>query len=129
MEKMKLRDYQEECVQKVIEAFHADPHGEELVVLPTAAGKTIIFAHVIYALQVNTLIIAHTDELLNQAADKYRMVKPTAVIGKVGGGIHEYGGEVTVASIDTISRPNHLKQLKHFDYRLVVIDEAHRSAA
>ena len=91
----------------------------------------MIFSHVIHALARvgRALIIAHRDELLEQAADKYRMVNPSAIIGKVGSGVHEYGGEVTVASIATISRPDHLARIQAEDYRLVIIDEGHHSAA
>src|SRR5712692_566311 len=128
-----LRPYQQECIRRVIAAYEQNPHGQELLVLPTAAGKTVIFSQVIHQLTerygINALIVTHTDELLNQAAEKYRQVKPTAIIGKVGSGLHEYGGEVTVAGVDTISRPNHLVTLKRIGYGLVVVDEAHRSAA
>ncbi len=128
-----LRPYQEECVQRILAAYEHDRHGEELLVLPTAAGKTVIFSQVIAQLAdrygIHALIIAHTDELLAQAAEKYRQVKPVAIIGKVGGGIYDYGGEVTVASIDTVCRPNHLALLQRMDYGLVVIDESHRSAS
>jgi superfamily II DNA or RNA helicase len=128
-----LRPYQEACVRHIVAAYEQDRHGQELLVEPLAAGKTVIFSQVIYELAerygLHTLIVAHTDELLSQAAEKYRQVKPTAAIGKVGGGIHDDGGEVTVASVDTISRPDHLTTLKRIGYGLVVGDEAHRSAA
>jgi superfamily II DNA or RNA helicase len=128
-----LRPYQEACVRRVVAAYEQDRRGQELLVEPLAAGKTVIFSQIIAQLTgrygLHALLVAHTDELLNQAAEKYRQVKPTAVIGKVGGGIHDYGGEVTVASVDTISRPDHLATLKRIGYGLVVVDEAHRSAA
>ncbi len=128
-----LRPYQTECISRVLASFEQDRHGSELLVLPTGAGKTIVFCQVIGELNkkygLNSLIIAHRDELLDQAADKYRMVKPEAIIGKVGSGLHEYGGEVTVASIATISRPEHLKRLKAIGYGLIIVDEAHHSEA
>lgn len=97
------------------------------------SGKTIVFSRVIQLVNerygLNALIIAHRDELLDQAADKYRMVKPTAIIGKVGSGLHQYGGEVTVASIQTIMRPEHLKRLQAIGYGLIITDEAHHSQA
>ncbi len=128
-----LRDYQQECVNRVLAAYKQNPHGQELLVLPTGAGKTVVFSHVIHSLAseygLNTLIVAHRDELLDQAADKYRMVKPDAIIGKVGSGVHQYGGEVTVAGISTISRPDHIKRLKAIGYGLIIIDEAHHQAA
>ena len=128
-----LRDYQEECVKRILDAYERDNHGTELIVLPTGGGKTIVFCAVIDALNkqygLNTLLIAHRDELLDQGADKYRLIKPHAVIGKVGSGIHNYGGEVTVASIATISRPEHIKRLKQIGFGLIIVDEAHHVAA
>ncbi len=128
-----LRNYQTECINRVLASYEQDRHGQELLVLPTGAGKTIVFCQVIGELNkkygLNSLIIAHRDELLDQAADKYRMVKPEAIIGKVGSGLHEYGGEVTVASIATISRPEHIKRLKAIGYGLIIVDEAHHIAA
>ena len=113
---IELRDYQEECVKRVLASYQHNPHGTELIVLPTGAGKTIVFSTIIDLLNkqhsLAAFVVAHRDELLDQAAEKYRMVKPHAVIGKVGSGVHQYGGELTVASIATISRPEHLKRLK-----------------
>jgi superfamily II DNA or RNA helicase len=136
---IELRSYQKECIDLVLKAyqeFRKNPCKElrdALLVLPVAAGKTIIFSEIINRMAVlyglNTLIIAHTDALLDQAAEKYRMIKPDAIIGKVGSGVHEYGGEVTVASVATVSRPEHLKRLRAIGYGLIVTDEAHRSAA
>lgn len=125
-----LRPYQETCVQRVLEAYQRQPQGgSALVVLPTGGGKTLCFAEIARRLGLTTLIIAHREELLHQAADKFRMIDPTTLIGQVGAGRHEWGAPVTVASVQTISRPEHLKTLQRFGYQLVVIDECHHSAA
>src|SRR6266700_1846179 len=132
-----LREYQEACIQGILASYEQNKSGSELVVLPCSAGKTIIFSQVIYALaqkyDTSAMVIADRDELLNQAADKYRMVKPDAIIGKVGSGVHQYGGVVTVASIQTIYRPEHIKRLKALygtgKGLLIIVDEAHLSAA
>lgn len=134
---LELRDYQQECVDRVLAAYKENPFDCELLVLPCGAGKTVIFSTVIDALAraygLMAVVIAHRDELLRQAKDKYLQVRPSAVIGKVGGGIAEYGGEVTVCGIATISRPNHIKQLKNLygDGKglIIVVDEAHHVAA
>jgi superfamily II DNA or RNA helicase len=125
-----LRPYQHTCVARVLEAFQFRPKGgRALIVLPTGGGKTLVFAEIARRLGLTTLIIAHRQELLQQAADKFRMIDPTAVIGQVGAGRHEWGAPITVASVQTISRPEHLKKLKLFGYALVIIDECHHSAA
>jgi len=130
---IELRPYQEECVRLVLEAHQKDKQGSEFLVLATGAGKTVIFSYIGHELykrhKMNVLIIAHRDELLEQAASKYRMIDPTAIIGKVGSGTHEYGCQVTVASVQTISRPEHLKRLQEHTYGLVIVDEAHHMAA
>lgn len=101
------------------------------------SGKTVIFSHITHALNerygLTAIVIAHRDDLLDQAEDKYRMIRPHAVIGKVGSGIHNYGGEVTVASIATISRPEHIKRLQTLygsgERLFLITDEAHHCAA
>ena len=65
-----LRPYQEECIHRTLTAYEQDRHGKETIVLPTGAGKTVIFCQVIGRLAarygINALIIAHRDELLEQ---------------------------------------------------------------
>lgn len=126
---------QQEALDAVLAAFHKQPvGGKVLVVAPTAWGKTIWFSALIHTLArvgicKPVLIIAHRDELLDQAREKYQMFDPTAVIGKVGGGVHEYGAPITVAGIDTISGERHLKNLHKFGYGLVIWDECHHCRA
>jgi superfamily II DNA or RNA helicase len=125
-----LRPYQNDCIERVMSIYRQQPRGKKvLVVLPTGGGKTIVFTEIARQVGVNTLIIAHRQELLQQAADKFRLIDPTAVIGQVGAGRHEYGAPVTIASVQTISRPEHLKALQCFGYGLIIIDECHHSAA
>lgn len=130
---IELRPYQRECVERVLSAYEKDKHGKDFVVLSTGAGKTIIFSYVAHELKkrygINILVLAHRDELISQAADKYKLVDPTAIIGKVGSGIHEYGGEVTVASVQTVCRPDHIKKMQSIGYGLIIIDECHHSSS
>lgn len=124
-----LRQYQEECVRLALAACEQDPHGHGLLVLPTGCGKTVVFAEIARRLNVTTLVIAHREELLRQAAEKFRLLAPGLVVGQVGAGRHEWGAQVTIASVQTVSRPRHLARLRTFDYRLVVIDECHHGTA
>lgn len=134
---IELRDYQQECVNRVVSEYKANPKSKHLLVLPCAAGKTVIFSHIIHSLAreygLNAVVLCHLDELMDQAAEKYRMVKPDAVVGKVGSGLHQFGGEVTVAGVQTLSRPEHLRNLRALygtgNKLILVIDEAHLSAA
>jgi superfamily II DNA or RNA helicase len=127
-----LRDYQEEAIARVMASYKENPSGSELLVLATGAGKTVIFSEIIRLLAgqgVLTLMLAHRDDLLDQAIDKYHAVKPTAIVGKVKGPICQLGGEYTVASVASACKPKRIKMLQAFNYGLIVVDEAHHAAA
>jgi superfamily II DNA or RNA helicase len=122
---------QQEALDRTLAEYKAQPvGGKALVVAPTAWGKTVFFSFLAQALKsVNILIIAHRDELLNQAREKLQMVEPTAIVGKVGSGVYEWDTPITVAGIDTISQERHLKNLHKFNYGLVITDECHHFPA
>ena len=88
-----LRPYQQTCVERTIAVFRRKAKGgRALIVLSTGGGKTLVFAEIARHLGLTTLIIAHRQELLYQAIEKFRLVDPTASIGQVGAGKHEWGG-------------------------------------
>ena len=70
---MDLRPYQNDFVSQVARGFHAG-HTRQLGVLPTGGGKTICFAHIakrfLEKRHERTLVLAHREELITQAADK-----------------------------------------------------------
>jgi superfamily II DNA or RNA helicase len=124
-----LRPYQQTCVERVLAAYQQNPKGRAFLVIPTGGGKTIVFTEIARRLKLTTLILAHRQELLEQATDKFHLVDPTAIIGQVGAGRHEWGTPITVASVQTISRPEHLGALKCSGYQLIIVDECHHSAS
>lgn len=92
------------------------------------SGKSIIFGMVAKEVQDRTLIIAHREELLQQAKKKIQLIWPTASIGILQG--QESDGltaDVCVASIQTAHR--RIPQLKERNFRLAVCDEAHHIVA
>jgi DNA repair protein RadD len=65
---MKLRDYQQQCIDGLRAAFHAK-HRRVLLVAPTGAGKTVMFSHLTQQLISRgnrVLLLAHRDFLLEQ---------------------------------------------------------------
>ena len=117
-----LRDYQEECLDKLTESFN--DHRKVLISIPTGGGKTVIFNTFALRNGYRTLVVAHRDELLEQAVEKYLMV---------GGEEEETGfirnGEwrenrYTAASVQTLYR--NLDRVDGSKWDLVVADETHR---
>ena len=128
-----LRDYQDAAVAAIQESWWADGLDRILLVLPTGTGKTIVFSEIIRqeALRGNApaLIIAHRDELIEQAVHKYKMISPDADVGVVKAERNELDHQVVVASIQTVSGSHRLQQLASRHFPIVVIDEAHHATA
>ena len=122
-----LRPYQHECLDAIGAAW-ARGRNRQLVVLPTGVGKTIIFSALAKAMDVRTLITAHRDELIQQAAEKVRWVWEDADVGIVKGAQNQLSHQVVIASVQTLSREGRLKQLAT-DFELIITDEAHHAIA
>lgn len=121
------RPYQQEAVAAVLAAAQ-NPHPRVLVTLPTGTGKTIVFALVLQARSGRALVLAHRDELLQQAVDKLQLVDPTMSIGVVKATQDAHDAPVVVASVQTLSRPMRLARLVP-DFTTIIIDEAHHATA
>jgi superfamily II DNA or RNA helicase len=120
---MKARDYQQECVDALIDAMLAG-HKGILVDLFTGAGKTVIFsllAKTLYTSKI--LVMAHQRELVWQAADKIDAVVGEDAEVEMANWIGGQFGRVTVACTPTLMRGRYKKYLGH---RIIIVDEAHR---
>ena len=115
-----LRPYQKDAIDAIYE--HWNEWLRELLVLPTGCGKTVVFNTVANRQPGKTLILAHRDELIEQARDKY-----AAMFGDLPGKIKASENDirrVTVGSVQTMSRRNYENA---FD--TVIIDEAHHAVS
>jgi superfamily II DNA or RNA helicase len=101
-----------------------------LVVLATGLGKTWLAAFDSDRSEFRrVLFVAHREDILNQAIATFRKTRPTAAIGRLGGDKYEIHSDFVFASVQTLSRIDHLSQFQpdHFDY--IAIDEFHHAAA
>src|SRR5437870_4899857 len=121
------RPYQHEAVAALLAAA-ARGVQRPLLVLPTGTGKTIIFALLVQRRGGRALILAHRDELIQQAVDKLHLVDPTMPLGVVQAASDELTAPTVVASVQTLSRRPRLTRLVP-DFRTIVIDEAHHAPA
>lgn len=125
-----LRPYQAATIDAITAAWDRGLN-RAAAVLPTGSGKTVIFSHLAkHAHQQGrrTLILAHRDELLRQAADKIRAVAPGIPVGIVKAAENEHAdAAVIIASVQTLARPNRRAQIENVG--VMVVDEAHHAAA
>ena len=115
-----LRPYQKDAVNAINE--HWTEWDRELLVLPTGTGKTVVFNTIANSRPGKTLILAHTDELIEQARDKY-----ARMFGNLPGKIKAQTNDirrVTVGSVQTMYRRNYEGM---FD--TVIVDEAHHAVS
>ena len=116
-----------------LEQARAEGIKRALVVAATGTGKTFLAAFDSIKLPKckRVLFVAHRDELLQQAEDSFRKVRPEATFGRLGGGRAEIGAEVVFASVQTLSQARYLSAEgfapDEFDY--IVVDEFHHAAA
>ena len=140
---LKLRGYQTETIDALFAAW-ADGMRRPAVVLPTGAGKTVIFSHLIQQWKVSrtalldkgerVIVLVHRDELADQAISKIRAVAPHLSVGKVKATDNETSADVMVCSVQTISRDGRRAYLTaaQADYGkvgLIITDECHHGAA
>jgi type I site-specific restriction endonuclease len=118
--------FNKDTVDKVLE--HLMTRGQT-VAGGDRLGKTIIFAKMAAhpALQP-ALILAHRDELIQQAVEKLHLVDPTLALGIVQATRDEHTAPTVVASVQTLSRRTRLTRLVP-DFQTIVIDEAHHAPA
>lgn len=126
-----LREYQHDCLKAIAEGWKAGLT-RLLAVLATGCGKTIIFSQVTareVAAGGRVLIIAHTEELLEQAATK--LERSTGVTSEREKAEHhaDLNARVVIASVQTLARDARLTAFPDNHFTLVIIDEAHRSLA
>jgi len=123
---IELRPYQQEAVQAIYR-YLRDHDDNPVVVIPTGGGKTPVIATIckdaVQGWNGRVLILAHVKELLEQVAEKLRMVCPDVRFGVYSAGLKrkETDCPVTVAGIQSV-----YKRACEFDpFDLVVVDEAH----
>lgn len=128
-------DFQLECLDAtwsaVDEGYQRFP-----VVLPTGSGKTVIFAHLaneahhgVRSHRYRVLILVERDELVNQTVRKLHSIAPDLTIGVIKGARKEFHGDVTVASVQTLSRQPTLDKISPERWNFIIVDECHHVAA
>ena len=124
-----LRKYQEEAVAAILNEWKE--HQKTLLVLPTGTGKTVVFAKVV-EIQVGkgkrVLILAHRNELLEQANDKLKSTCGLdAVLEKAEFTTVGLDEPITVGSVQTLYRESRLSKFPKDYFDIIIVDEAHHA--
>lgn len=122
-----LRKYQSFAIELLYQWFRDNPTGNPILELPTGSGKSWIVAQLCRdALdnwpETKVLMLTHQKELIEQNAEKLRLVWPDAPMGIYSAGLKSREiDSITFAGIQSVR--NRAADLGHID--LVVVDECH----
>lgn len=125
---MKLRSYQLDAIDAVRKHWANDPR-PAAVVLPTGAGKTVVFSALAQQLEAEgkrVLIVMHREELVQQTVSKLKAVGCQSV-GVVKATQNETWARIVVATVQTLYTDRRLRMIGGVD--VMIYDEMHHSAS
>jgi ATP-dependent helicase IRC3 len=129
---VELRPYQQEALASMLEA-ESNGINKQLIVLPTGAGKTVLFAQlpIIRKESLPMLVLAHRSELLIQAKDKIETINKDLSVGIEQADNKAGYVDVVIASVPTLGRESSSRIEKYPKnyFKTIVVDEAHHAAA
>ncbi len=126
-----LRPYQQQALEAVRDAYRRG-HRSVLVVMPTGTGKTVLFAEVARLAKGPVLVIAHRQELVEQARSKIAAWCKDVVAVEMADRREFTRADgtrpkIAVASVQSLQK--RLAQLPRDAFKIVVVDEAHHATA
>ncbi|MGK2899553.1 MAG: TOTE conflict system archaeo-eukaryotic primase domain-containing protein [Burkholderiaceae bacterium] len=105
-------------------------HDTGVLAATTAFGKTVVAAWLIAQRGVNTLVLVHRQQLLEQWIERLStfLGLPTKVIGRIGGGRRRPSGQIDVALIQSLISKGVVNDCVA-GYGQLIVDECHHLPA
>jgi len=119
-----LHPEQKEAAEAILE------HSTGVLSAATAFGKTVIAAYLIAKRSVNSLVLVHRKQLLDQWITRLKTFLNVSeeVIGQIGGGKRKPTGIIDVAMIQSLSKKGVVDDIVA-DYGYLLVDECHHISA
>ena len=119
-----LSDIQQEAVRTLIS------FDDGVLSAPTGFGKTVVGASIIASRKVNTLVLVHRRQLLDQWQAQLAafLEVPPESIGQIGGGKVAPNGKLDVGMIQSLNRRGVVDDIVG-TYGHVIVDECHHVSA
>jgi superfamily II DNA or RNA helicase len=107
-----------------------EPHDYGVLAATTAFGKTVVGARMIAARGVNTLVLVHRRQLVDQWRERLQsfLSVEDGDIGTIGGGKRKPTGRIDIALIQSLVRNGEVSDLVA-DYGHLIVDECHHLSA
>ena len=124
-----LRSIQEEPVQAFLQATKDPKRMSGILSLPCGAGKTVIGLFLASHFKKKTLIVCHTQFLMDQWIERIQEYLPGARTGKIKQNLCQVdGSDIVIASLQSLAMRDYDPSIfKSFGF--VVLDECHHLGA
>jgi superfamily II DNA or RNA helicase len=105
-------------------------HETGILSATTAFGKTVVAASIISSRKVNTLVLVHRRELMDQWKERLStfLNLNTKDIGVIGGGKEKRTGIIDIAVIQSLNNKGQIKDYLT-EYGQIIVDECHHVSA
>ena len=123
---LELKEHQKAAL-KSLEEMRRNHETIALIYHATGTGKTATAVTDAKRFGKRTLFIAHTNELVNQAAETFRSLWSDVSVGIYMGSIKEKDAFVVCGSVQSVAL--HTEEFTETDFDYIIIDEAHHAAA
>ena len=123
---LELKEHQKEALQSLAD-MRARKETIALLYHATGTGKTVTAVSDAKRCGGRVLFLAHTQELVNQAAETFERLWPEVTVGKFMESVKESTVHVVCGSIQSVAL--HLDNFKDTDFDYMIIDEAHHASA
>lgn len=123
---LELKEHQKAALAS-LEEMRQNHETIALIYHATGTGKTVTAVTDAKRFGKRTLFIAHTNELVNQAADTFRSLWPEVSVGVYMGAQKEKDAFVVCGSVQSVAL--HTEEFCETDFDYIIIDEAHHASA
>ena len=123
---LELKEHQKEAI-RALDEMRARNETIALLYHATGTGKTVTAVTDAKRCGRRVLFIAHTQELINQAAEAFEVIWPEVTIGRFMENSKDPTAHVVCGSVQSVAL--HLDAFRDDDFSYLIIDEAHHASA
>lgn len=121
-----LKKHQIEAL-KSLQAMRDNSETIALLYHATGTGKTVTAVMDAKNCGGRTLFLAHTQELVNQAAETFRKLWPSVTVGRYVESMKQPNAHVVCGSVQSVAL--HLDEFQDDAFDYLIVDEAHHASA
>ena len=123
---LELKEHQKAALES-LEQMRSNNETIALLYHATGTGKTVTAVTDAKHCGGRVLFLAHTQELVEQAANTFSRLWPEVTVGRYMESIKDVSSHVVCGSIQSVAL--HLESFKDNDFDYMIVDEAHHAAA